>query len=530
MSPRILICDELAPAALEAFRSRGFEPEIRTGLSEEELVATVPGADAVVVRSATKITRNVLEAADALRVVGRAGIGVDNIDLSAATERGVVVMNTPFGNATTTAELAITLLCALSRHVVRADKMARSGTWKKKQLVGTELTGKTLGIVGLGRIGRLVAERGLGLGLRVIAFDAFLKKGESPVPGVELRTLEELLAEVDFVSVHVPLTPATRNLISWKELAAIKPGARLIQVSRGGTVDEEAVVDALNSGRLAGAAFDVFVEEPAPADHPLVTREDVIVTPHLGASSKEAQLRVAVDIADQIADFFEHGVATNAVNAPTLPPEQQHQLAPFLTLAEKLGSFLAQRLVEPIRKVELTACGAIAGLGSEHLRLAFLVGVLRQSLATPVNSVNAPNLAKERGLFVLESEREEAGFQPGELRVRATTRGGEATCLVAGTVFGREPRITRVDDIRLDLPPRGRLLITRHKDRPGALGRIGSLLGEHDLNIRRLELGPADPDAGAAIGFLTLEGTPTDDTVEALRSLDDIEAVQFVEL
>jgi len=330
--------------------------------------------------------------------------------------------------------------------------------------------------------------------------------------------------------VHVPLTSSTRNLISWKELAQMRPGARLIQASRGGIVDEEAVLDALQSGRLAGAAFDVFAEEPPPADHPLLLRDDVIVTPHLGASSTEAQLRVAVDIAEQISDFLLEGVAHNAVNAPALPPDAQHELAPFLLLAEKLGSFLAQRIGAPIRKVEMTVAGDVAKHGTEHLKLAFLVGVLQQSLETVVNTVNAPNLAKERGILVLESRLDDATYRHGELSISASEKGGGASCFVSGTVFGREPRIVRIDDARVDLPPRGNLLITRHRDQPGVLGRIGTVLGQHAVNIRRMELGPADADSGAALGFLTLEGKPSEDVIAAVAALDGIEDVSFLEL
>ena len=528
--PRILICDELAPSAMEVFRRRGLEPTIQTGLAQDELIAAAAEADAIVVRSATKITRPVIEAAASLRVIGRAGIGVDNIDLEAATERGVVVMNTPLGNATTTAELAIALLLSLARHVPRADRMVRAGVWKKKLLVGTEVTGKTLGVIGLGRIGRIVAARGKGLGMKVVAHDPYLDKGESPVPGVELFDLTELLEQVDFLTVHVPLTSATKGLLSWEELAAIKPGARLIQASRGGIVDEEAVVDALASGRLAGAAFDVFVDEPPAADHPLLQRDDVIVTPHLGASSAEAQQRVAVDIAEQISQFLQDGVARNAVNTPTVPAEAVHELAPFTLLAEKLGSFLAQRIGGPVRKVELRLAGDVLRHGTEHLKLAFLVGLLKHSLETGVNIVNAPNLAKERGILVLESQSEEATYRLGEIGVRATERGGEKSHYAAGAVFGRSPRIIRVDDTRLDLPPEGHLLLTRHHDVPGVLGRIGTLLGEHDVNIQRLELSPDEGQTDLASGFLTLGGTPPDEVLAAIAALDGIEEVSYLSL
>ncbi len=526
---RVLILDDLAPAAMEVFARRGLKPEVRTGLKNERLLEAVREAEALVVRSATRITREVIEAAPRLRVIGRAGIGVDNVDLDAATERGVVVMNTPLGNAMTTAELAIALLMALARHIPRADRLVRAGRWRAKDLVGSEIAGKTLGVIGLGRIGRIVAERGRGLGMKVLGHDPYLAADQAvPIAAVELVALDELLARSDFVSVHVPLNESTKNLLSWEKLARIKHGARLIQAARGGVVDEEAVLDALSTGKLAGAAFDVFVEEPPPKDHPLLAREDVILTPHLGASSEEAQLRVAVDIAEQIAEFLLDGVARNAVNAPSLPPESLHEIAPFTLLAEKLGSFVAQRMGGPIRKVELQVAGDVQRLGMEHLKLAFLVGLLRHSLETGVNFVNAPRIARERGILLLESAEAEAPYRQGEIRVRATERAGGKTCAVAGTVFGREPRIIGVDDIRLDLPPKGYLLITRHQDRPGVLGQIGTLLGKFDVNIQRLELGPT-PN-GPAYGFLTLGGEPNSEVLDAIRSLDAIEEAQLLRL
>ncbi|HED67012.1 MAG TPA: phosphoglycerate dehydrogenase [Planctomycetes bacterium] len=532
--PNVLIADHLAPAAIETFRRRGIEPVVSTGLQGDALLEAVREADAIVVRSATKVTREVLDAAPRLSVVGRAGIGVDNIDVEAATERGVVVMNTPLGNATTTAELAITLLLALARHIPRADRMVRSGVWKKSQLVGTEITGKTLGVIGLGRIGRIVAERARGLGMRVIAHDPYLgtpKDGESPVPGVELLDLAALLAEVDFLTIHVPLTPGTRGLISWREFQAIKPGARLIQASRGGIVDEEAALDALRSGTLSGAAFDVFSEEPPPKDHPLLAREDVILTPHLGASSAEAQLRVAVDIAEQISDFLLEGDTRYAVNAPTLPPDQRGELGPYLDLARRIGCFLAQRIAGPIRKVELTVAGEIARFDLEHLRLAFLVGVLQQSMEAVVNTVNAPSLARERGILVLEGTTEEARFRAGELRVRAVAPDGGRSVAVAGAVFGRDPRLTEVDGIRLDLALQGSLLVTRHRNVPGVVGNIGTLLGSHGVNIRRVELAPSGSHDGRSMGFLTLEGSGVDERLVAeVNELDGIEEASLLHL
>ena len=529
--PRILICDQLDEAAMDVFRRRKLEPKVRTGMSEAELIQEIPGYDAVIVRSATKITRPVIEAASELRVVGRAGIGVDNIDCDAATEHGVVVMNTPLGNATTTAELAITLMMSLARHIPRADRLVRSGKWSKKGLMGTELTGKTLGIIGFGRIGRIVADRGRGLGMKIVAYDPYLDaQGGGSIPGTELLSLDDLLLRSDFVSLHVPLTESTHNLISWERLARIKPGARLINASRGGVVDEEAVLDALAEGRLAGAAFDVLTQEPPGADHPLLQRDDVIVTPHLGASSSEAQLRVATDMAEQIADFLLKGVAQNAVNAPTLPPESMAEIAPFLLLAEKLGSFLSQRIGGPLRKVELTVAGSVSRFGIEHLRLAMLSGVLKHSLETGVNFVNAPRLAKERGVLVLESLEEEAFYSSGEITLRASQRAGGEAQEICGAVFGRQPRIVRVDGVSVDLPLRGPMLVTRHRDEPGVIGMLGTVLGKNGLNIRRMDLAPAKDDGGLASGFLTLYGEPERALVEEISAMDPIESVQLLRL
>jgi len=531
---RIVICDELAPQAMEVFQARGLQPEVMTGLKGAALHAAVADADAIVVRSATKLTPEVLAAAKRVKVIGRAGIGVDNIDLPAATAQGVVVMNTPLGNTTTTAELALALLFAIARHIPRADRTVRSGSWKKKALLGTEITGKTLGIVGLGRIGRIVADRARGLGMRVVAYDPYLDAKGAPEGTPELLDLEALMARVDFLTIHVPLTPATKNLISWKELQAIKPGARLIQASRGGVVDEEAVIDALGTGRLAGAAFDVLAEEPPGPDHPLVGRDDVIVTPHLGASSAEAQLRVAVDIAEQISDYLLNGVAKNAINAPSIPEENQRELAPFLILAEKLGSLLAQRIGKPIRKVEFTVAGEVARLGTEHLRLAFLTGVLKASMESGVNAVNAPALAKERGILVLESIEDDAAYSQGEIRITASERAGGEAVFVTGAVFGNAPRITGIDGVRVDIAPRGHLLLTQHTNRPGMVGHIGTVLGMHEINIHRLELGqPQHAQDGTSFGFLTLQAPPANHGLgeggAALRQIQAIEGMQHAQ-
>ena len=534
-SLRVLICDDLSPRAVEVFGEHGITPELCVGLTEDELVDVVPGAHALIVRSATKVTRRVLEAADGLVVVGRAGVGVDNVDCAAATERGVVVMNTPTGNTTTTGELAIALMVALARHLPRADRDVRGGAWAKKHLTGVQLTDKRLGVVGLGRIGRVVAERGVGLGMRVQAYDPYLASAEaSPVAGVELVDLDELLATSDFVTLHVPLLESTRDLISAERIAAMKPGARLINAARGGLVDEAAVAAALDSGHLAGAAFDVLAQEPPPADHPLVGRDDVIVTPHIGASSSEAQVKVAVDIAHQVARLLLEGRADNAVNAPAVAAADLAFLAPYLGLAERMGSYLAQRVDGPVRKLEVTYEGELADRDTRPLSLALLSGLLGHGTAGAVNFVNAPALAEERGLRLLEGREADAGAYQCLVKVRASTRGGGASHLVAGTVFGRRPRFVRVDDLHLDLAPEGHVLLTHHDDVPGVVGRLGTLLAEAGVNIQRIDLGkarprPDEPEPGA-LGFLKLERDPGGELLGRLGDLDFMREVRVVPL
>ena len=528
---RILICDELSSIAMETFKENGFSPEVCTGMSEDELVAAAPGVHAMVVRSATKVTRRVIEAAGELRIVGRAGVGIDNVDRQAATENGVIVMNTPLGNTVTTAELAISLMCSLSRHIPKADRGTRSGSWKKKGLMGTELTGKTLGVIGLGRIGQVAAKRALGLEMNVIAHDPYLSSrgGDSPISAVELVELDELLSQSDFVTLHVPLLDSTRNLISEEKLALMKPSARLINAARGGLVDEAALAVALEEGRLAGAALDVMAEEPPAPDHPLVGRDDVILTPHLGASSHEAQENVARQVAEQISTFFIEGVAKNAVNAPAVPAETLREIAPYVLLAEKLGAFLRQRCDGAVKKLEITVSGEAKG-SAEYLSLATLVGLLRSG-EMGANYVNANLLATERNIRVLNAVDEEAGAYQSLIKVRASTQGGEDSHLVTGTIFGRSPRFVRIDDLHLDLDPSGDLLMTRHHDRPGVMGQLGTMIGESGLNISRLELGTAkSQEDDIALAFFSLDDGPSDALVGSIRALDPIEEVLTIKL
>ncbi len=528
---RILICDELSSEALEVFASHGFAPVMRLGLDEDGLVAAVRDVHAVVVRSASKITRRVIEAGAELRIIGRAGVGVDNIDVDAATARGVVVMNAPAGNSTTTAELAIALMFALSRNVVRGDRAMRAGEWKlRSKLMGTELAGKTLGVIGLGRIGRVVAQRCQGLALNVIAHDPYLLGPKSPVPGVELCTLENLLSRSDFVSLHVPLSAETRMLLSRERIGLMKPGARLINCARGGLIDEIALAEALAKGQLRGAALDVFEQEPPPANHPLLARDDVILTPHLGASSAEAQRSVSIEIAEQISEFLVDGVARNAVNLPPLSSQTLREIAPFVLLAEKLGAYLAQASQSPIRTIEVSISGEIARHDTSHVRLALLVGVLRRACDSPLNFVNAPELARERGVVLVDRGPVEQHFLQSMIEARTLHQSG-ASHVVAGTVLGREPRIVRVDEHHLDLVPSGPLLVTTHVDQPGVVGLLGTVLGNAGVNIRRIELGPAEKAAdGLARGFLALYDQPAPEVITAIAALAPVRAVRLIQL
>ena len=528
---RILICDELSPEALDVFAAHGLKPEVRTGLKEAELVARVHDVEALVVRSATKVTRAILDAAPRLKVIGRAGVGVDNVDVDAATARGVVVMNAPAGNTTTTAELAVSLMLALARNVARGDRAVRAGEWKLRgKLSGSEISGKTLGVVGLGRIGRVVATRGLGLAMKVVAYDPYLAGQRSPLEGVELLPLDELLARADFVSLHVPYSDETRNILSRERIFTMKPGARLVNCARGGLVDELALADALAAGRLKGAALDVFESEPPPKDHPLLAREDVILTPHLGASSEEAQRNVALEIAQQVSEFLLEGVARNAVNLPATSAATLRELAPWVLLAEKLGSTLAQLCDSPIRTLEISLSGDVSRKDASHVRLAVLVGALRKGCDTPLNFVNAPRLAAERGLAVHERADEESHFLHSLVKARAISRTGEVH-VVGGSVFGRDPRIVRIDDHYLDLVPEGALLVTTHVDQPGVVGQLGTALGAARINIRRLELGPGARAAdGLARGFLALDVHPPQHVLDELARLEPIRSVRLVQL
>src|SRR5580698_2514045 len=445
--PKVLIADKLSPAAVAIFKERGIDADDKPGMSKEELLATVDQYDGIAIRSATKITAEVLKAAKNLKVVGRAGIGVDNVDIAAATEAGVIVMNTPFGNSITTAEHAISLMLALARDLPAANASTQAGKWEKNRFMGVEITGKVLGLIGAGNIGSIVADRAKGLKMRVIAYDPFLSAERAQELGVEKVALNDLLARADFITLHVPMTPETKNILSAEALAKTKKGVRIINCARGGLIDEKALKEAIDSGQVAGAALDVFEVEPAK-DNILFNNEKVVATPHLGASTTEAQENVALQVAEQISDYLLTGAITNALNMPAISASEAQKVRPWISLAEKLGSFAGQLTGTSLTGVEIVYEGTPSTLNTRALTQAALNGLLKPMLAE-VNMVNAPVIAKERGVKVSETRRDAQGIYEGYIKL--VVNMGDSTRRLAGTVFsdGR-PRLIQIKDINLD--------------------------------------------------------------------------------
>lgn len=530
---RVLVADKLAPEGMAVLRQAADAGQLcvdeRTDLTPEALRASIGEYDALIVRSSTTVTAEVIEGARRLRVVGRAGIGVDNIDVPAATRRGIAVMNTPGGNNVTTAEHAISMLLALARSIPQATASMKAGQWQKSRFTGSEVCGKVLGIVGMGNIGRLVAERAQGLKMKVIAFDPFIAEQKAQQLGVELVPLETLLARADFVSLHTPLLPETRNLIDAAALARMKPTARLVNCARGGIVDEGALADALRSKRLAGAALDVFETEPPPPDHPLLKLESVICTPHLGAATAEAQVAVAVAIAEQIVDFLVHNVTRNAVNMPSISAEQLELLRPYLALAERLGSLQAQLLEEAPSELTVEYAGEIAAADVQPVTVAVLKGLLGRLLETSVvNYVNARALAGERGIQVVESRSSSPKGFTNSITVRVRT--AHKTSEVAGAVFGRDViRLVRINGFYLEAVPEGFILMLNNRDVPGVVGAVGMALGEAKINIAGLQLG-REKIGGMALSLVHVDERIPDPVLERVRHLPNIVSAEMLEL
>jgi len=516
--PKVLISDKMDPKAAEIFRQRGVEVDEITGKTPQELAAIIGEYDGLAIRSSTKVTKAILDAATNLKVVGRAGIGVDNVDIPAASAKGVVVMNTPFGNSITTAEHAIALMFALARQLPEADASTQAGKWEKNRFMGVELTSKTLGLIGAGNIGSIVADRALGLRMKVIAYDPFLTPERAIEMGVEKATLDELLARADFITLHTPLTDQTRNILSAENLAKTKPGVRIINCARGGLIDEAALKAGLDSGHIAGAALDVFVEEPAKQS-PLFGTPNFVSTPHLGASTSEAQVNVAIQVAEQMADFLIGGGVTNALNMPSLSAEEAPKLRPYMALAEKLGSLVGQLAHGALSGIAVEVEGAAAALNQKPITGAVLAGLMRVHSDT-VNMVNAPFLARERGLDVREVRHDREGDYHTLVRVTVKTQAGDRS--VAGTLFGNHsPRLVELFGIKVEADLAGPMLYVVNEDAPGFIGRLGSLLGEAGVNIGTFHLGRREA-GGEAVLLLSVDEDVTPALIEKLRALPGV--------
>ncbi|MEM9765051.1 MAG: phosphoglycerate dehydrogenase [Pseudomonadota bacterium] len=520
--PKVLISDKLSEEAVAIFRDRGLEVDFEPDLGKDpaRLAEVIGNYDGLAVRSATKATAEIIAKAENLKVIGRAGIGVDNIDIAAASARGIVVMNTPFGNSITTAEHAIAMMFAVARQIPAASASTHAGKWEKSKFMGVEITGKTLGVIGCGNIGSVVASRALGLKMKVLAYDPFLSADRARELGVEKGELEEVLARADFVTLHLPKTEKTANILSADRIRAMKKGARLINCARGGLVDEEAVAEALKDGHLAGAAFDVFAKEPA-TENPLFNLPNVVVTPHLGASTTEAQENVALQVAEQMADHLVHGAISNAINAPSITAEEAPVLKPWVRVAEVLGGFAGQLTEEPIVEIEIEFVGKVAELNLKPLTAALTAAMLAPMMGQGgVNMVSAPVLAKERGIRIAETRRDTQGAYGTYVRLVVTT--GTKTRSVAATLFsdGR-PRFIQIKGIGMEAEPQPNMLYLVNTDEPGFIGAVGMKTAEQGVNIATFHLGRA-AKGGEAITLLGVDDPLDTSTLAAIQALPQV--------
>lgn len=520
MAPRVLISDKLSEAAVEIFRSRGVEVDYRPDLGKDKdaLLAAIGDYDGLAIRSATKVTAKLLEATDRLKVVGRAGIGVDNVDIPAASAKGVIVMNTPFGNSITTAEHAIAMMFAVARQIPAADTSTQAGKWEKSRFMGAEITSKTFGLIGCGNIGSIVADRAIGLKMRVVAFDPFLSDERAIDLGVEKVDLDTLLARADVISLHTPLTEKTRNIIDAAAIAKMRNGVILINCARGGLVDEAALRAALESGKVGGAGVDVFVDEPA-TENVLFGAPNLVCTPHLGASTTEAQENVALQVAEQMSDYLMKGAVSNALNMPSITAEEAPRLTPFVKLAELLGSFAGQLTETSLSGIRLEYEGDVAEMNIKALTAAALTGVLQPLLQT-VNMVSAPVMARERGILVEEVRRAQAGAYENYIRLTVKTERQERS--VAGTVFSdSKPRIIQVKGINMEAELGPHMLYVTNEDKPGFIGQLGTLLGEAGVNIATFNLGRTGPGEDA-ICLVEVDGEVPDAVLAKISALPHV--------
>ncbi|MFT4276088.1 MAG: phosphoglycerate dehydrogenase [Rhodopseudomonas sp.] len=523
-APKVLISDALSEAAVQIFKDRGIDVDFQPNLGKDKdkLAEIIGNYDGLAIRSATKATAKILEKANRLKVIGRAGIGVDNVEIPAATAKGIIVMNTPFGNSITTAEHAITMMLSLAREIPAADASTQAGKWEKNRFMGVEITAKTLGVIGCGNIGSIVADRALGLKMKVIAFDPFLSPERAKDIGVEKVELEDIFKRADFITLHTPLTDKTRNIIDAAAIAKMKKGVRIINCARGGLVDENALAEALKSGQVAGAAFDVFSEEPA-TKNVLFGLPNVICTPHLGASTTEAQENVALQVAEQMSDYLLTGAITNAINFPSITAEEAPKLKPFIELAEKLGSFAGQLTETGITKVTITYEGEVAEMKIKALTSAVLSGLLRPMLGD-INVVSAPVIAKERGMVVDEVVRAAESDYESLITLTVATEKQERS--VSGTVYADgKPRLVDIKGIRVDAEFGASMIYVTNEDKPGFIGKFASLLGDAKVNIATFNLG-RHSEGGDAIALVTIDGPAPADVLEKVQALPQVKQVK----
>ena len=520
--PKVLISDKLSSLAVDIFKDRGVDVDVKPGMSPEELKACIADYDGLAIRSATKVTADVLAVAENLKVVGRAGIGVDNVDVPAATQNGVVVMNTPFGNAITTAEHAISMMMALARQIPQANTSTHDGKWEKSKFMGVELYGKTLGVVGCGNIGSIVADRALGLKMKVIAFDPFLSSERAIDIGVEKVELDDLLQRADFITLHTPLTDQTRNIIDAEALKKTKKGVRIVNCARGGLVNEADLKQAIEDGHVAGAAFDVFEQEPAK-NNILFGMEQVVCTPHLGASTAEAQENVAVQVAEQMSDYLLNGAVANALNMASVSAEDAPRLKPYMKLAEQLGSFAGQVIRSGIREISIAYSGAVAELNTRPLTAVTVQGLLAP-LMESVNMVNAPVIARERDIEISEVKKDHSDEYHTLITLSVTTE--RQTRTVSGTLFGDSlPRLVEINGIHLEAEVGSHMLFVVNDDKPGFIGALGTTLGNAGVNIASFHLG-RPTGGGDAIALLQLDQAIEEPLLEAVRSLPQVHQAQ----
>jgi D-3-phosphoglycerate dehydrogenase / 2-oxoglutarate reductase len=525
---KILISDNLSKQGVEILQKGGLTVEVKTKMTKEELLREIKRYDGLIVRSGTKVTADVLGVADKLRIIGRAGSGLDNVDIVTATKRGIVVMNTPGGNTVTTAEHTLAMIFALVRKIPQATASMKDGKWEKERFMGTELYNKNLGIVGMGQIGSHLAKLAQGVLMNVIAYDPYLAEDQARKMGVEMMTLAELFRRADIITVHTPLTPETKNIINSETIATMKDGVKIINCARGGIINEKDLVVALKTGKVAGAAFDVFEEEPIKADHPLLSLENFIGTPHIGASTTEAQENVAIGIAEQIVDYLTKGIARGAVNVPSVPADLLPRLQPYITLAEKLGSLQSQLYEGGIEGVTIEYKGEVAGVNVAPLTIAALKGLLTPILEETVNYVNAPVIARERGIEVKEVKSSDAGDFTSLISLQV--EAGKKTSRIAGALYSRrDPRIVQLDSFRVEIVPDGHMLFILNNDQPGVIGDVGQVLGKHGINIARMQCS-REEKGGQALLILGLDAPLNADTLRAITTVKNILSVKVVHL